>query len=40
MIVVMQAGATEENIQAVIDRMVEMEFNVHRSTGHVHTRCV
>jgi len=37
MIVVMQAGATEENIQAVIDRMVEMEFNVHRSTGHVHT---
>ncbi|MGA2039533.1 MAG: 3-deoxy-7-phosphoheptulonate synthase [Bryobacteraceae bacterium] len=37
MIVVMQAGATEENIQAVIDRMVEMEFNVHRSTGQVHT---
>jgi len=37
MIVVMQAGATEENIQAVIDRMVEMEFNVHRSTGFVHT---
>jgi 3-deoxy-7-phosphoheptulonate synthase len=37
MIVVMQAGASEENIQAVIDRMVEMEFNVHRSTGQVHT---
>ena len=37
MIVVMQAGATEENIQAVIDRMVEMGFNVHRSTGQIHT---
>jgi len=37
MIVVMQAGASEENIQAVIDRMVEMNFNVHRSTGVIHT---
>ena len=37
MIVVMQAGATEEQIEAVIDRMVEMGFNVHRSTGVIHT---
>jgi 3-deoxy-7-phosphoheptulonate synthase len=37
MIVVMEEGATEAQIQAVIDRMVEMEFSVHRSTGMVHT---
>ena len=37
MIVVMDEGATEAQIQAVIDRMVEMDFNVHRSTGMVHT---
>jgi 3-deoxy-7-phosphoheptulonate synthase len=37
MIVVMQAGAAEKDIQAVIDRMVEMNFNVHRSTGFIHT---
>lgn len=37
MIVVMQEGATEPQIQAVIDRMVEMGFDVHRSTGVVHT---
>jgi len=37
MIVVMQEGASEQDIQAVIDRMVEMGFNVHRSTGHIHT---
>lgn len=37
MIVVMQEGATELQIQAVIDRMVEMGFDVHRSTGVVHT---
>lgn len=37
MIVVMEAGATEEQIQAVIDRLVELEFSVHRSTGVVHT---
>ncbi|MFB3830031.1 MAG: 3-deoxy-7-phosphoheptulonate synthase [Bryobacteraceae bacterium] len=33
MIVVMQPGTEESRIQAVIDRMVEMGFNVHRSTG-------
>ncbi len=37
MIVVMQEGATEEQIQRVIDRMVRMGFTVHRSTGVVHT---
>jgi 3-deoxy-7-phosphoheptulonate synthase len=33
----MQAGATEQQIQAVIDRMVETGFDVHRSTGAIHT---
>src|SRR5512132_2901194 len=37
MLVVMQQGATEPQIQAVIDRMVEMGFDVHRSTGVIHT---
>jgi 3-deoxy-7-phosphoheptulonate synthase len=37
MLVVMQEGATEPQIQAVIDRLVEMGFTVHRSTGVVHT---
>ena len=37
MIVVMEEGATEAQIQAVIDRLVENEFTVHRSTGIVHT---
>ncbi|MCU1323367.1 MAG: phospho-2-dehydro-3-deoxyheptonate aldolase [Acidobacteriaceae bacterium] len=33
MIVAMQGKATEENIQQVIERMVELGFNVHRTTG-------
>jgi 3-deoxy-7-phosphoheptulonate synthase len=37
MLIVMQQGATEQQIQAVIDRLVEMSFNVHRSTGVIHT---
>jgi 3-deoxy-7-phosphoheptulonate synthase len=37
MVVVMQEGATEKQIQSVIDRMVERGFNVHRSTGAIHT---
>src|SRR5215475_3508189 len=37
MLVVMQEGATEPQIQTVIDRLVELGFNVHRSTGVVHT---
>ena len=37
MLVVMQQGATEEQVDTVIGRMVELGFNVHRSTGVVHT---
>ena len=37
MVVVMQEGATEHQIQRVIDRMVETGFDVHRSTGVIHT---
>jgi 3-deoxy-7-phosphoheptulonate synthase len=37
MLVVMQQGAAEAQIQAVIDRLVEMGFTVHRSTGVLHT---
>jgi 3-deoxy-7-phosphoheptulonate synthase len=37
MVVVMQQGATDEQIQAVIDRLVRLGFTVHRSTGVMHT---
>jgi 3-deoxy-7-phosphoheptulonate synthase len=37
MLVVMQQGATEQQIQSVIDRLTDMGFDVHRSTGVVHT---
>lgn len=37
MLVVMEQGATEAQIEAVIDRLVEKGFTVHRSTGVVHT---
>ena len=37
MLIVMQQGATEPQIQRVIDRLVELGFNVHRSTGVLHT---
>jgi 3-deoxy-7-phosphoheptulonate synthase len=33
----MQQGASEEQVQTVIDRLVAMGFTVHRSTGVVHT---
>jgi 3-deoxy-7-phosphoheptulonate synthase len=33
----MQEGVTEEQIQRVIDRLVSMGFDVHRSTGVKHT---
>jgi len=33
MVVIMQEGATEEQIQHVIDRLVSMGFDIHRSTG-------
>lgn len=37
MIVAMQARATEEEIQAVVERMIEIGFNVHKTTGTVQT---
>jgi len=37
MLVVMQEGATEAQIQAVIDRLVRLGLDVHRSTGVLHT---
>jgi 3-deoxy-7-phosphoheptulonate synthase len=37
MLVVMQQGASDEQIQAVIDRLVSLGFTVHRSTGVMHT---
>jgi len=37
MLVVMQQSAEEVQIQQVIDRLIEMGFNVHRSTGVLHT---
>src|SRR5919198_1163110 len=37
MVVVMQERATEEQIQSVIDRLIQMGFDVHRSTGTAHT---
>ena len=33
MIVVMQDGASEQQVQGVIGRMVELGFNVHRTSG-------
>jgi 3-deoxy-7-phosphoheptulonate synthase len=33
MVVVMKEKATEDNIQKVISRLIEMNFDVHRSTG-------
>jgi 3-deoxy-7-phosphoheptulonate synthase len=37
MLVVMQQGATERQIEQVIERLVSLGFTVHRSTGVVHT---
>jgi 3-deoxy-7-phosphoheptulonate synthase len=37
MLVVMEEGAAESQIQNVIDRLVTMGFTVHRSTGVTHT---
>jgi 3-deoxy-7-phosphoheptulonate synthase len=37
MIVAMDGRATEENVQQVIERMVELGFNVHRTTGAAQT---
>jgi 3-deoxy-7-phosphoheptulonate synthase len=37
MIVVMQEGATEDQVQRVINKLMELGFDIHRSTGAVHT---
>src|SRR5881409_2404990 len=37
MVVVMQEGATEDQVQNVIDRLIQIGFDVHRSTGTSHT---
>jgi 3-deoxy-7-phosphoheptulonate synthase len=37
MIVAMQEDATEEQIQTVVERMVSIGFNVHRTTGALQT---
>ena len=37
MLVVMQEGASEAQVQGVIDRLVTLNFTVHRSTGVLHT---
>ncbi|MBZ5544631.1 MAG: 3-deoxy-7-phosphoheptulonate synthase [Acidobacteriia bacterium] len=37
MVVVMQEGATEEQIQRVINRLMDMGFDIHRSTGARYT---
>lgn len=37
MVVVMQEGATEEQVQSVINRLMELGFDVHRSTGVAQT---
>ena len=33
MVVVMQEGAKEEEVQSVINRLMDMGFDIHRSTG-------
>ena len=37
MMIVMQEGAAEAQVQSVIDRLVDLGFDVHRSTGVRHT---
>src|SRR5579862_2204220 len=37
MLVVMQEKASAEQIQRVMDRLIEDGFDVHRSTGTLHT---
>ena len=37
MVVVMQEGASEEQIQRVINKVMNMGFDIHRSTGARHT---
>jgi 3-deoxy-7-phosphoheptulonate synthase len=37
MIVVMEEGASEEKISRVVDKLIQMGFDIHRSTGERHT---
>ena len=37
MIIVMKRDATEEQVQAVIDKLLFQEYDVHRSTGEERT---
>jgi 3-deoxy-7-phosphoheptulonate synthase len=37
MVVVMQERATDQQVQSVVAQLVEMGFDVHRSTGALHT---
>src|SRR6185503_15348430 len=37
MIVVMEEGASEEKISRVVDKLIQMGFDIHRSTGEHHT---
>jgi 3-deoxy-7-phosphoheptulonate synthase len=37
MVVVMQEGATEAQIQHVVEKLVQLGFDIHRSTGVTHT---
>ena len=37
MIVAMLERATEEDIQGVVERLMQVGFNVHRTTGTVQT---
>ena len=37
MIIIMERGATEEQVEGVIEKLVDLGFTIHRSTGAVHT---
>ena len=37
MVIVMEETATEEQISGVIDKLVRLGFDIHRSTGVRHT---
>ena len=37
MVIVMEEGATEEQVSSVIDKLVRLGFDIHRSTGVMHT---
>lgn len=37
MIIIMEHGASEEQVENVIEKLVDLGFTIHRSTGAVHT---